>query len=110
MSQEVPRCQKQPLLWSVQTEMERFAHLVQGQTAHWLLNIYEPGGIGKAIVGQKMQTYGQQSGIPLAFVDGIRPDLTPDRILYAIKEGLATTETLADAFSGFALFGWPHEG
>lgn len=90
-----------PFVVGRQTETERFARLVQDQTAHWLLNIYGPGGIGKTIVGQKMQTYAQQTGIPLAFVDGIRPDLTPDRILYAIKEGLATTEALADAFDDF---------
>jgi len=34
-------------------------------------------------------------------VDGIRPDLTPDRILYAIKEGLSASEALNDAFRDF---------
>jgi hypothetical protein len=90
-----------PFVVGRQTETERFAQLVAGKASHWLLNIYGPGGIGKTIVGQKMQAYAQQSGIPLAFVDGIRPDLTPDRILHAIKEGLATTGALADAFIDF---------
>jgi hypothetical protein len=48
-----------------------------------------------------MQTYAREKDIPLAFVDGIRPDLTPDRILYAIKEGLAASETLSDVFDNF---------
>ncbi len=91
----------QPYIVGRQSEVERFAALLEGRAAHWLLNIYGPGGIGKTVVGQKMQAYADEKGIPLAFVDGIRPDLTPDRILYAIKEGLAAAEALADAFDGF---------
>ena len=84
-----------------QTEVDRFATLITGRVPHWLLNIYGPGGIGKTVVGQKMQSYALQQGIPFALVDGIRPDLTPDRILYAIKEGLAATLSLASAFRDF---------
>jgi hypothetical protein len=91
----------QPYIVGRQSEVERFAALLEGRAAHWLLNIYGPGGIGKTVVGQKMQTYADEKGVPLAFVDGIRPDLTPDRILYAIKEGLAAAEALADAFDEF---------
>lgn len=91
----------QPYIVGRHAEVERFAALLSGRTKHWLLNIYGPGGIGKTVVGQRMRTYAQENGIPLAFVDGIRPDLTPDRILYAIKEGLATSEPLADEFQDF---------
>ncbi|MCS6846492.1 MAG: hypothetical protein RMN52_02100 [Anaerolineae bacterium] len=91
----------QPYIVGRQAEVERFAALLGGRTKYWLLNIYGPGGIGKTVVGQRMQTYAQENGIPLAFVDGIRPDLTPDRILYTIKEGLAASEALADAFHDF---------
>lgn len=91
----------QPYIVGRQSEVVRFAALLEDRTAHWLLNIYGPGGIGKTVVGQKMQAYADHKDVPLAFVDGIRPDLTPDRILYAIKEGLASTGALADAFRDF---------
>ena len=82
-------------------EVEQFSKLVKGGTKHWLLNIYGPGGIGKTVVGSKMQEYAQSASIPFAFIDGIQPDLTPDRILYAIKDGLARTERLANGFQEF---------
>ena len=82
-------------------EVEQFSKLTQGNTKHWLLNIYGPGGIGKTVVGHKMQEYAKSASIPVAFVDGIQPDLTPDRILFAIKEGLAGTESLAAHFQDF---------
>lgn len=82
-------------------EVEQFSKLVKGGTRHWMLNIYGPGGIGKTIVGHQMREYAQSALVPIAFVDGIQPDLTPDRILFAIKEGLAKTESLADNFQDF---------
>jgi hypothetical protein len=91
----------QPYIVGRQSEVDRFAALLSGRSGHWLLNIYGPGGIGKTVVGQKMQTYAHENKIPLAFVDGIRPDLTPDRILYAIKQGLAASEPLSDVFDNF---------
>lgn len=90
-----------PYIVGRQSEVERFATLVSGDSSHWLLNIYGPGGIGKTIVGQKMREYARENNLPLAMVDGIRPDLTPDQILYAIKEGIATTQTLAEHFADF---------
>lgn len=91
----------QPFIVGRKSEVERFARLADGRTSHWLLNIYGPGGIGKTIVGQKMQAFAGKRQIPVAFVDGSRPDLTPDRVLYAIKEGLAADESLADYFDQF---------
>lgn len=91
----------QPYIVGRQSEVERFAALMAGRVPHWLLNIYGPGGIGKTIVGQKMMGYAEQHDIPLAFVDGIRPDLTPDRILYAVSEAFADTPRLAPAFGPF---------
>jgi hypothetical protein len=91
----------QPFIVGRDSEVQRFAQLLSGQTPHWLLNIYGPGGIGKTIVGDRLRAYAQQHKVPLAFVDGIRPDLTPDRLLYAVKEGLAQTDTLAAAFQRF---------
>jgi hypothetical protein len=82
-------------------EVEQFSKLVKGGTKHWMLNIYGPGGIGKTVVGHKMQEYAKSASVPTAFVDGIQPDLTPDRILFAIKEGLTRTESLADSFQDF---------
>ena len=82
-------------------EVEQFSKLVKDGTKHWLLNIYGPGGIGKTVVGSKMQEYAQSASIPFAFIDGIQPDLTPDRILYAIKDGLVRTEKLANGFQEF---------
>ena len=82
-------------------EVEQFTKLVKGGTRHWMLNIYGPGGIGKTVVGQKMQDYAKSASVPIAFVDGIQPDLTPDRILFEIKDGLAKTESLVDSFQDF---------
>lgn len=91
----------QPFIVGRESEVQRFAQLLAGHTPYWLLNIYGPGGIGKTIVGEKLKAYARQQGVPLAFVDGIQPDLTPDRLLYALKEGLAQADTLADAFHAF---------
>jgi len=91
----------QPFIVGRQSEIERFAALMTGRVPHWLLNIYGPGGIGKTIVGQKMMAYAQQQNIPLAFVDGIRPDLTPDRILHTVSEALVADPKLAAAFASF---------
>ena len=82
-------------------EVEQFSKLVKGATRHWMFNIYGPGGIGKTVVGQKMQDYAKSASVPIAFVDGIQPDLTPDRILFEIKDGLAKTESLVDSFQDF---------
>ena len=91
----------QPFIVGRQSEVELFADLLAGHTKYWLLNIYGPGGIGKTIVGAKMQAYAQAQNIPIAFVDGIRPDLTPDRILHAVKEGLSAFAALDDVFRDF---------
>src|SRR5690606_15592208 len=56
---------------------------------------------GKTVVGQKLLTYAHQHEIPATFIDGIRPGLTPDGILYAIHEGLAATRAFATFFRGF---------
>ncbi len=82
-------------------EVEQFSKLVKGGTKHWMLNIYGPGGIGKTVVGLKMQEYAQSAAVPFVFVDGIQPDLTPDKVLFAIKEGLSKTESLAGNFQDF---------
>lgn len=91
----------QPYIVGRQPEVERFAALIENRVPHWLLNLYGPGGIGKTVVGQKLTAYAQQQGWPLAFVDGIRPDLTPDRILHVISAELSTGERLAPAFRPF---------
>jgi hypothetical protein len=90
-----------PFIVGRDTEVARFAQLLAGQTPYWLLNIYGPGGIGKTIVGEKLRTYAAQQRILLAFVDGNRSDLAPDRLLYTIKEGWAQTESLSNAFRDF---------
>jgi hypothetical protein len=82
-------------------EVDRFAGLLGGKARYGLLNIYGPGGIGKTVVGKKMREYAKKNGIPFALVEGDRPDLTPDRILYTIKQDLAQTKTLDAAFSEF---------
>lgn len=83
------------------TEIEHFGAFAKGNTRYWLFNIYGPGGIGKTVVGQKMQEYAHSASIPIAFVDGIQPDLTPDRILYSIKEGVGKSEPFTGLFSDF---------
>jgi hypothetical protein len=91
-----------PYIVGRQSEVARFASLVKGRTPHWLLNLYGPGGIGKTVVGRKMHAHARQQGWPLAFVDGIRPDLTPDRILHAVSQDLAADARLVPAFRPFA--------
>ncbi len=91
----------QPFIVGRRAEVERFAALVEGRTPHWLLNVYGPGGIGKTVVCRKLETYAREQGLPIATVDGIRPDLTPDRILHAVAESLSAEERLADAFRDF---------
>jgi len=91
----------QPYIVGRHAEVDRFAALITGQEPYWLLNIFGPGGIGKTVVGQKMQSYAESQNVPLAFVDGNSTDLTPDRMLYAIKEGLCQSERLAGLFGKF---------
>lgn len=91
----------QPFIVGRQSEVERFAALVEGRVPHWLLNVYGPGGIGKTVVCNKLVGYARERDLPIATVDGIRPDLTPDRILHAVAESLSETERLAGAFRDF---------
>ncbi len=84
-----------------QNEVQSFSNLLKGKTNHWILNIYGPGGIGKTVVAGKFKALANTEKTPLAFVDGMRPDLTPDRILYEIKDGFSQTEVLAASFSKF---------
>ena len=75
-----------------EAEIERFDHLIAGKEKHWLLNIYGPGGIGKTVVCQRMAQHAARSNILAASIDGSEPNLTPDRILYLIQEGLTQGE------------------
>jgi len=93
-----------PYIVGRQAEMELFDRLAVGQTPYWLLNIYGPGGIGKTVVCQKLEARARQQGLSFATIQGDSPDLTPDRLLYYIQEGLAQGpggEKLADAFGDF---------
>lgn len=87
-----------------EAEIERFDRLVAGKEKHWLLNIYGPGGIGKTVVYNRLAEHAAKSNILAAGVDGIRPDLTPDRILYFFQEGLTQGglgERIEGAFDNF---------
>ena len=86
------------------TEVALFDDLLSGRTAYRLLEVYGPGGIGKTVVGGKLLGHAQARGIPMAAVDGIQPDLTPDRILGLFMTGLTASpagEKLADGFREF---------
>lgn len=96
--------QPQPFIVGRQAEVDQFNGLLSGRTNYWLLNIYGPGGIGKTVVCHKLTNHAQSQDIAVATVDGIRPDLTPDRILYAFKEEFTegpSGERLEDAFRDF---------
>ena len=96
--------QSKPFIVGRQAEVKHFDDLVAGRTEYHLLNIYGPGGIGKTVVAQKLDAHAKGQGIPMASVDGIRPDLTPDRILYTFMEGLVqspTGEAMEDSFREF---------
>lgn len=82
-------------------EIESFITLTQGKTRYSLLNIYGTGGIGKTVLGQKMQEFATQNKIPFAFIEGNRPDLTPVRILHIIKVDLSKTGFPASFFGSF---------
>ncbi len=90
-----------PFIVGRKKEVEQFSTLVHGRTRHCILNLYGPGGIGKTVVARKMQQYAESAQIPYALVDGTQPDLTPDRILAAIREGLVASKSLAGAFEEF---------
>jgi len=91
----------QPFIVGRQSEVERFAMLVEGRTPYWLLNIYGPGGIGKTVVCRKLTAYAHQQGLPIAMVDGIRPDLTPDRVLHSVSASFSADGRLSIAFRDF---------
>lgn len=93
-----------PFIVGRESEVAEFAALIEGRTRHWLLNIFGPGGIGKSVVCSKFADYARTNKIPFAVVDGIRPDLTPDRILYATMEGILASdgEEFENAFRDFA--------
>ena len=87
-----------------QAEVALFDDLLAGRTPYRLLEIYGPGGIGKTVVGGKLLSHAQARGIPVAAVDGIQPDLTPDRILGLFMDGLTAApagEKLADGLRDF---------
>jgi hypothetical protein len=93
-----------PYIVGRQAELELFDRLAVGQTPYWLLNIYGPGGIGKTVVCQKLAARARQRELPFATIQGDSPDLTPDRLLYYIQEGLTqgpAGEKLVDAFGDF---------
>lgn len=92
-----------PFIVGRESEVTEFAALVQGRAPHWLLNIYGPGGIGKSVVCGKFAEHARAHKLPFAVVDGMRPDLTPDRILYATMEGILASngEEFEDAFREF---------
>jgi len=48
-----------------------------------------------------MRAYAESQGYPFAFIDGIDPDLTPDRILSAIQQGLSQAEPVSQSFHAF---------
>ncbi|MBK6431135.1 hypothetical protein [Candidatus Amarolinea dominans] len=87
-----------------QAEVALFDDLLAGRTPYRWLEIYGPGGIGKTVVGGKLLGHAQARGIPMAAVDGIQPDLTPDRILGLFMTGLTASpagEKLADGLRAF---------
>jgi hypothetical protein len=96
--------QPQPFIVGRQDEVERFDQLLTGQTEYHLLNIYGPGGIGKTVVGQRLSEHAASKDAPMSLVDGNRPDLTPDRMLYGFMQGLLETkagEQMEGAFRDF---------
>ncbi|MCI0396945.1 MAG: hypothetical protein L0322_18670 [Chloroflexi bacterium] len=85
-----------------QTEVDQFVALVSGQTPYTWINIYGPGGIGKTVVGQRMQVCAAERRWPVAFIDGIDEGLTPIQILNRVRLGLAANPSLVDTFSRFS--------
>ncbi len=73
-------------------EVSQFAAMLAGTQPRWMLNIFGPGGIGKTVVGKKLQNYARSQNIPVALIDGNRPDLTPETILYHIKNNLSRSK------------------
>ena len=86
------------------TEIHLFDDLLVGHTPYRLLNIYGPGGIGKSVVCKMLKGHTQVRNFPVATIDGITPDLTPDRILAEFRQTLIQNtpeQPLADAFYAF---------
>jgi hypothetical protein len=86
------------------TEIHLFDDLLVGQTPYRLLNIYGPGGIGKSVVCGMLKEHSRVRNFPVATIDGIIPDLTPDLILSGFRQALIQNtpeQPLADAFHVF---------
>ncbi len=85
-------------------EIQLFDDLLVGHTPYRLLNIYGPGGIGKSVVCEKLKEHAEVRNFLVATIDGIAPDLTPDRILYEFRQALIQNtpeQPLAHAFHNF---------
>lgn len=93
--------ESQPFMVGRQSEVNHFADLVAGRTAHTWLNIYGPGGIGKTVVGQKMRAYAEARGWPLAFVDGLVEEMAPMQLLAHLGETLAARPDLEEQLASF---------
>ena len=91
----------QPYYIGREDEIAQFAAMLQGMTPYTTFNIFGPGGIGKTVVGLKMQDYAEAQQIPLAFVDGNRQELVPTGILQMSAEALSRDVVLSDAFADF---------
>jgi len=87
-----------------QAEMAQFAEFAACRTSYRVLNYYGPAGIGKTVLCQMMESFCRQRELPFATIQGDSPDITPDRLLYYIQEGLIQGlggEKLADTFGDF---------
>jgi hypothetical protein len=85
-------------------EIHLFDALLVGHTPYRLLNIYGPGGIGKSVVCEILKEHSRVCNVPVATIDGITPDLTPDRILAQFRQTLIQNtpeQPVADAFHAF---------
>jgi len=85
-------------------EMAALRRLLTGRTSRSLINFYGPGGIGKSSLGLKFERYARRAQFPLSRIEGDRPGLTTQMILYEVMEGVVASAAGGIFDSGFSDF------
>lgn len=84
-----------------EVEIEILRRFAQSNSGEFILNIYGPGGIGKTEVCSKLTTYCQSQDWTFMFVQIDTPNLTFDRVLYNLQNGLVGNKSMAGRFDKF---------
>lgn len=88
-----------------EAEVQLLRDVVRHALPYSIVNIYGPGGIGKTVVCQKLETWCAKAKVPYAMVTGINPVAsTIDKILYQFRQGLEANVPAAISSQAFEDF------